>query len=122
MAVKSEKPLELIATITDDLPVAIWVARAPTGEFVYANDLFGEPLHPYTQGLLRSLPRLGYSGNRLETVAGVVPEPLNFPSGCKFHPRCPVGCDDKRCQEVEPILKEVRSGRKVACWYAPGYE
>jgi len=91
-------------------------------EMAEAGELFGEPLHPYTQGLLKSVAKLGYSGKRLETISGTVPDPLNFSSGCKFHPRCPVGCDDKRCQSVEPELREVRPGRKVACWYAPGYE
>jgi len=87
-----------------------------------AGRLFAEPFHPYTQGLLKSLPRLGFSGKRLQTIAGMVPDPLHFPSGCKFHPRCPVGCGDKRCQTVEPGLREVQLGRCVACWYAQGYE
>jgi ABC-type dipeptide/oligopeptide/nickel transport system ATPase component len=65
---------------------------------------------------------LGYSAKRLLTIPGTVPEPLHFPSGCKFHPRCPIGSDDKRCQSVEPELREVQPGRCVACWYAPGFE
>ena len=84
--------------------------------------IFAEPLHPYTQGLLRSLPRLGREKGRLEVIPGVVPDPLHFPAGCKFHPRCSVGCNDKRCQSREPELKEVSPGRWVACWRAPGYE
>ncbi|MHC4220788.1 MAG: ABC transporter ATP-binding protein [Planctomycetota bacterium] len=87
-----------------------------------AESLFAEPLHPYTQGLLKSLPRLGFAEDRLYTISGNVPNPLAFPTGCKFHPRCPVGCNDKRCQTVEPALLEVIPGRKAACWYAPGYE
>ncbi|MCJ7693725.1 MAG: hypothetical protein MUO22_09985 [Sedimentisphaerales bacterium] len=84
--------------------------------------LFAEPLHPYTRGLLESLPRLGFEGRRLHTISGTVPDPLHFPGGCKFHPRCPVGCKDKRCQSAEPELREVSKGRRVACWYAAGYE
>jgi len=94
--------------------------------------LLAEPLHPYTQGLLKSLPRLGFSEKRLQTISGNVPEPLHFPTGCKFHPRCPRGCNDKRCQTVEPELRKVGWWGKdptlqnrehyVACWYAPGYE
>ncbi|MGD0596526.1 MAG: ABC transporter ATP-binding protein [Sedimentisphaerales bacterium] len=84
--------------------------------------LFDQPLHPYTQGLLQSLPRLGFTGKRLYTIPGIVPEPLRFPAGCKFHPRCPIGCNDKRCQTVEPQLRRLDSGRGVACWFAPGYE
>jgi len=91
-------------------------------EVADAGPLFAEPLHPYTNGLLKSLPRLGFVGRRLPTIPGTVPEPLNFPTGCKFHPRCPIGCNDQRCQTVEPLLRRVRSDRLVACWYAPGYE
>jgi oligopeptide/dipeptide ABC transporter ATP-binding protein len=93
------------------------------------RSLFEQPLHPYTQGLLKSLPRVGFEGKRLHTIPGLVPEPLHFPAGCKFHPRCPIGCNDKRCQTIEPQLRKVGNGRgacpsarRVACWYAPGYE
>ena len=86
------------------------------------QSLFDQPLHPYTQGLLQSLPRLGFTGKRLYTIPGIVPEPLRFPAGCKFHPRCPIGCNDKRCQTVEPQLRRLDNGRAVACWCAPGYE
>jgi oligopeptide/dipeptide ABC transporter ATP-binding protein len=79
--------------------------------------LFTEPLHPYTRGLLKSLPRLGFSDKRLRTISGNVPEPLHFPRGCKFHPRCPRGKTDKRCRTVEPELREVQPGRCVACWH-----
>lgn len=117
-----------ILLITHDLGVV--AERADDIAVMYAsriveeadNKLFDGPLHPYTQGLLKSRPSLGISAKRLYTIAGTVPEPLHFPSGCKFHPRCPVGCGDKRCQTVEPALREVKDGRKVACWYAAGYE
>ncbi|MBN2455392.1 MAG: ABC transporter ATP-binding protein [Sedimentisphaerales bacterium] len=111
--------LSVVAERADDIAV-MYASRIV--EHADCRQLLAEPLHPYTQGLLRSLPRLGFSGKRLQTIAGTVPEPLHFPGGCKFHPRCPVGKDDKRCQSVEPELKEVRQGRWVACWYAPGYE
>jgi oligopeptide/dipeptide ABC transporter ATP-binding protein len=91
-------------------------------ELAGCKALFDQPLHPYTQGLLKSMPRLGFTGKRLYTIPGVVPDPLHFPSGCKFHPRCFLGCNDKRCQTIEPELREVTPGRQVACWYAPGYE
>ena len=111
--------LGIVAERADDVAV-MYASRI--AEMADASSLFAEPLHPYTQGLLRSLPRLGIEAKRLQTIAGTVPDPLNFPAGCKFHPRCPVGCNDKRCQTVEPLLKEVRPDRRVACWYAPGYE
>ena len=111
--------LGVVAERADDVAVMYASRIAETAD---AKSLFENPLHPYTQGLLKSVPQLGFEGERLPTIRGVVPDPLAFPTGCKFHPRCPIGCDDKRCQTVEPELREVRSGRDVACWYAPGYE
>ena len=117
-----------ILLITHDLGVV--AERAEDVAVMYASrivevadsrSLFAGPLHPYTQGLLKSLPRLAFSARRLQTIPGIVPEPLHFPSGCKFHPRCPIGCSDKRCQTVEPELRKVQPGRSVACWYAKGY-
>jgi len=87
-----------------------------------ASELFADPLHPYTKGLLDSIPRLGAAAKRLNTIEGNVPDPLKFPTGCKFHPRCSVGKDDKRCITCEPALREVTPVRHVACWYAQGYE
>jgi oligopeptide/dipeptide ABC transporter ATP-binding protein len=111
--------LGIVAQRADDVAV-MYASRIV--EVSDSRRLFVEPLHPYTRGLLESLPRLGFSGKRLRAILGVVPDPLHFPSGCKFHPRCPIGCKDKRCQTFEPELKEVQDGRCVACWYAKGYE
>jgi oligopeptide/dipeptide ABC transporter ATP-binding protein len=117
-----------ILLITHDLGVV--AERADEVAVMYASrivekakapELFSNPLHPYTQGLLKSVPKLGFEGRRLATVAGTVPNPLNFPSGCKFHPRCPIGCNDRKCQKSEPQLKEVAESRFVACWHAPNY-
>jgi len=111
--------LGVVAERADDVAV-MYASRI--AEVADSDALFAESLHPYTQGLLKSLARLGFSEKRLRTIPGTVPEPLHFPAGCKFHPRCPIGFDDKRCQAVEPKLREVRPGRCVACWYAAGYE
>ena len=111
--------LGVVAEQADDVAV---MYASQIVEVAASKQLFNKPLHPYTQGLLESLPRLGFSGRRLRTISGIVPEPLHFPNGCKFHPRCSVGCGDRRCQTVEPELREVQPGRCVACWYAPGYE
>jgi oligopeptide/dipeptide ABC transporter ATP-binding protein len=111
--------LGVVAERADDVAV-MYASRIV--ESSNSQELFSEPLHPYTRGLLKSLPRLGYSEKRLLTIPGAVPESLHFPPGCKFHPRCPIGNADKRCQSVEPQLREVRPGRCVACWYAPGFE
>ncbi|MHC4551726.1 MAG: ABC transporter ATP-binding protein [Planctomycetota bacterium] len=110
--------LGVVAENADDV-VVMYASRVV--ETATAEDLFGNPLHPYTKGLLKSLPKLGERKDRLDVIGGSVPNPLYFPEGCKFHPRCPIGCNDKKCQTEEPLLKEVVPGRQVACWYAEGY-
>lgn len=85
-------------------------------EMSESKELFQNPLHPYTNGLLESLPRLGDQKERLSAIPGSVPNPLEFPSGCKFHPRCRLRGDDLRCVSTEPQLREVTAGHKVACW------
>ena len=80
------------------------------------KELFKEPLHPYTQGLLRSIPRIDLAATkkqRLEAIPGVVPSLLNLPPGCRFSPRCQFV---KPMCEKEPTLKEIRPGHKVSCW------
>ena len=111
--------LGIVEERADDVGV-MYASRI--AELSDSKSLFDNPLHPYTQGLLKSLPRLGFTEKRLHTISGTVPDPLHFPAGCKFHPRCLVGCNDKRCQTIEPQLRLVAGGRGVACWYAPGYE
>lgn len=111
--------LGVVAERADDVAVMYASRIVETAD---SQGLFAQPLHPYTRGLLKSLPRLGEQARRLQTIPGTVPDPLHFPTGCKFHPRCPIGNDDKRCQSSEPGLRNVADGRCVACWYAPGYE
>src|SRR3990170_4451291 len=80
-------------------------------------ELFKEPLHPYTQGLLASVPRIDLAATErrpLQAIPGVVPSPADFPPGCRFHPRCPHVM--AMCREKEPVLKEMKPGHKVACW------
>lgn len=80
------------------------------------GNLFTNPLHPYTIGLLKSLPELGRwkRGERLETIPGNVPNPLEKISGCKFHPRCPKAMDI--CRKEEPQLRDISDGSFVRCW------
>ncbi len=118
-----------VLLITHDLGVVAQIANrvavmyaSKIVEMTDVNNLFADPLHPYTQGLFRSVPRLGAKEGRLETIPGVVPSPTHFPPGCKFHPRCPLGSGDKRCQTQEPALLEVKPGHWVACWKTCGYE
>jgi len=74
--------------------------------------LFAEPRHPYTRLLLATIPDLGMSGRMREPVAGEVPSPLDPPSGCAFHPRCPFVND--RCRRERPEMIAVE-GTRVAC-------
>ena len=71
--------------------------------------------HPYTEGLMHSIPRIDSVGQKLEPIPGVVPHPLALPKGCKFAPRCKYATE--KCMEVEPELLEVRPGQKVRCHY-----
>jgi oligopeptide/dipeptide ABC transporter ATP-binding protein len=117
-----------ILMITHDLGVVAESAdvvgvmyASKIAELTDVKTLFAKPLHPYTQGLFRSLPRLGEKKSRLETIPGSVPNPLHFPRGCKFHPRCPIGHGLSRCQTKEPPLREVEPNHWAACWECPGY-
>ena len=83
-------------------------------EFAPVVDLFENPKHPYTVGLFRSLPRVGEEKETLEVIRGNVPNPLEFPSGCKFWPRCPHAND--RCKSEEPVLESVGDHHTAACW------
>ncbi|MGN6625391.1 MAG: ABC transporter ATP-binding protein [Tepidisphaeraceae bacterium] len=91
-------------------------------EVATVEDLFDRPTHPYTQGLLRSVPKLGQNIERLETIPGSVPGPANFPSGCKFHNRCSAMNGDPKCREIEPELREISPGHWAACHHVAGYE
>jgi peptide/nickel transport system ATP-binding protein len=78
--------------------------------------LFANPRHPYTQGLIRSIPRIDLAAarkERLETIAGVVPKLIDPPAGCRFAPRCRFAVDD--CRRAQPELREIETGHKVAC-------
>jgi oligopeptide/dipeptide ABC transporter ATP-binding protein len=129
-----------ILLITHDLGVvaelAHEVAVMYAGRIVERADvraLYATPLHPYTHGLFRSLPRLGGKRKRLDTIPGSVPNPLHLPAGCAFHPRCDLtrtlggesveiavdGVDCRvhaRCAAEDPALREVTPGHWCACW------
>ena len=107
-----------ILLITHDLGVvaenADYVVVMYAGKIVeYApvDQLFDDPKHPYTIGLFRSLPRLGEELDRLEVIDGNVPNPLEFPSGCKFWPRCSRATD--LCRRDEPQLEELQPGHRM---------
>jgi oligopeptide/dipeptide ABC transporter ATP-binding protein len=81
------------------------------------DELYGEPLHPYTDGLLGSLPVLGEGrGKSLTAIPGLPPDPTDMPQGCAFWPRCPHRLDE-RCETEQPPLHEVRAGHWSRCFY-----
>ena len=82
-----------------------------------ADDLFAQPLHPYTLGLMGSIPKLStieVAGTRLNEIPGVVPSLREEIAGCAFAPRCAFAVE--RCRSEAPPLEEKRPGRLVACW------
>ena len=76
--------------------------------------IFENPLHPYTKALLNSIPRMSTRLERLESIRGLVPNLINPPSGCRFHPRCPMAMNV--CQMKKPVLQEVEDRHSVACF------
>ena len=82
-------------------------------EFAPTKRLFAAPRHPYTRMLLAAVPDLAMTGRARTAVAGEVPNPLDPPAGCAFHPRCPYAMD--RCRAEIPVLKPIRDGGEVAC-------
>ncbi|MBI3166869.1 MAG: ATP-binding cassette domain-containing protein [Chloroflexi bacterium] len=81
-----------------------------------AEEIYTEPLHPYTQALFSAIPMPVVGEQReLKVLEGNVPSPVNPPSGCRFHTRCPIA--QEICQETEPVLRQVRGGRQVACHF-----
>jgi peptide/nickel transport system ATP-binding protein len=71
--------------------------------------------HPYTEGLMHSIPRIDSVGKKLEPIPGAVPHPLALPKGCKFAPRCKYAT--QKCLDIEPELREIMPGQKIRCHY-----
>ena len=107
--------LGVVAETCDDVAVMYAgriVEQAP------AVELFSHPLHPYTKGLLQARPNVDTRDRSpLATIPGMVPAPQDFPSGCRFHPRCSY-VSEPRCESEPPILREVSSGHFVRCHFA----
>jgi len=83
-------------------------------EVAEAVALYDKPLHPYTQGLLKSIPNISLEAQKLETMPGSPPDLIEPPTGCRFHPRCPHAME--QCSSIEPPMKEVENGHRAACW------
>lgn len=112
-----------IILITHDLGVVAEMAHrvavmyaGQVVEYADVRSLFKRPLHPYTAGLLASLPRLGVERDSLPVIPGSVPNPAHFPRGCRFHPRCPVMVAPL-CLD-HPDLMQIEPGRYSRCWRA----
>ncbi len=104
--------LAVIAEVSDDVLVA-YAGKAL--EYADVKTIFKDPRHPYTQALYDSIPRLtDTKKRRLEVIPGMVPNPLEFPSGCRFHPRCKFA--KSFCKKEEPQLKEVSNTHNVSCF------
>lgn len=101
----------VIAEVSDRVAV---MYAAKMMELADAYSLFDDPLHPYTQGLLASVPNIELEEDELQIMRGSPPNLLDPPPGCRFHPRCPRAMD--RCMVEEPSFRETKPGRWVACW------
>jgi len=82
-------------------------------EYARTTNIFENPYHPYTRGLLKAVPKIGRT-DELQSIRGIVPDLVNPPSGCRFHPRCKNAMDI--CRKDFPPLVEIKSGHYVACY------
>jgi oligopeptide transport system ATP-binding protein len=105
--------LGVVADVSDRIAV-MYAGRIV--EEANVHDLYAGPAHPYTLGLLESIPRVDEKGQQLRTIKGLPPSLLRIPSGCPFHPRCPMA--QPVCQEKVPPLLQLGHGRASACHFA----
>jgi oligopeptide transport system ATP-binding protein len=120
--IQAERHMGLIL-ITHDLgvvaEVADRIAVMYAGRIVENADvhsLYANPCHPYTRALLESIPRVDTKGTALRAIRGLPPSLTHIPSGCPFHPRCPMAVE--RCHEEVPPLEALPAGRSSACLFA----
>jgi peptide/nickel transport system ATP-binding protein/oligopeptide transport system ATP-binding protein len=106
--------LGVVAEMADEIAVMYAgrvVERAP------GPQIFDDPQHPYTLGLLGSIPKIEQDRDRLLAIEGSVPSPFDLPAGCRFHPRCVFA--EPACADTAPMLREITSGHHAACRLAP---
>ena len=101
----------VVAEICDDVLV-MYCSRGV--EYGDVNTIFKSPAHPYTRGLLNSIPKLGNHVDKLDSIPGNVPNPKFMPTGCKFEPRCQ--CAMEKCKAAEPPLITLEENHKCRCW------
>ncbi|RLL87075.1 ABC transporter ATP-binding protein [Mesotoga sp. BH458_6_3_2_1] len=111
-----------LVMITHDLGVIAEMAQrvvvmyaGKVVEYADVHTLFKNPRHPYTWGLMNAIPKLDEDKEVLYNIPGVVPDPLDFPDGCRFNTRCPLSTD--KCRKEEPPLVEIESEHTAACWH-----
>ena len=130
--------MELLAKLQDELEMSILLITHDLGviaestermSVMYAGriveegttaDIFANPAHPYTKGLIKSVPRLDSLRERLSVINGTVPDPADLPSGCPFNPRCPF--TDERCRTELPELEIAENNHMVRCFYSERVE
>jgi oligopeptide transport system ATP-binding protein len=105
--------LGVVADVADRIAV-MYAGRIMERSEVFA--LYRQPAHPYTKGLLESIPRLDQKGQQLAAIGGLPPNLMRIPPGCEFHPRCRYAQDI--CRTDRPALREVAPGRESACHFA----
>jgi oligopeptide/dipeptide ABC transporter ATP-binding protein len=103
-----------LSVIAENVQSVIVMYAGKIMEYAMVEDLFDDPRHPYTEGLLESIPRLDKTHDKLPVIPGIVPSPMNIPAGCKFNDRC--GKTFERCFQEEPPLFNTHSGTKCRCW------
>ena len=108
--------LGIIAEVADRVAVMYAGKIVETGR---VEEIFTDPRHPYTRGLLASVPKLNEQKERLSVIPGTVPDAVHFPQACRFSPRCPDA--EAICREQQPALLQIDGGHAVACWMAQGY-
>jgi oligopeptide/dipeptide ABC transporter ATP-binding protein len=133
-----------LGVVAENADVVAVMYASRVAECATVEELFDKPLHPYTEGLFNSIPKLNANVDRLATIPGTVPNPARFPQGCKFHPRChrtrqlaqtapekdtieitAAGERFKvlaRCRNDEPLTREVQGQHWAACHQIPGYD
>ena len=106
--------LGVVAELADDV-IVMYAGKVV--ERCAVPELFSEPQHPYSIGLLGSIPLLHLEQERLSAIEGFVPDAAAMPQGCRFHPRCPFSVE--KCRREAPPLAEITQNHFVSCWMAP---
>jgi len=108
-----------LGVVADIAQRAIVMYAGSIVEMGLVRDLFSSPLHPYTRGLLKAIPKLATPrGKPLYTIPGIVPDLSRLPEGCAFVTRCPVRI--KRCREEKPRFRTLEDGRQIRCFLSEG--